>query len=108
MPETSYAMLGNPVRTAESVRMEMACIVRLAAEPVRPDDHIGALIRRAATRLGLNYSRAKRLWYSEVSVIPAHEADALRERRMHLLRDRAARLNNELQALQIRLADLET
>jgi hypothetical protein len=58
MPETSFAILGNPMRAAESVRMEMACIVRLAAEPVRPDDHIGALIRRAATRLGLNYSRA--------------------------------------------------
>jgi hypothetical protein len=32
----------------------------------------------------------------------------LRERRVHILRDRAARLNDELKALQIRLADLET
>lgn len=94
------------VHTAEQVMAEMSGVLHDAAGDVRPGDSIQTLITRAARALGIDCGRAKRLWYREVKVIPAHEADNLRAwHRQHLAR-RADRLNAELALLQARLASL--
>ena len=102
--------LDNPSEatvTAEAIAMEMSAIVREAAEPSVPGESIKSAVRRAAFRLGLTYRRVRSYWYTEVRTVPAHEADRLRKARRQMMRDRAARLNAELETLQLRLRDLE-
>lgn len=79
---------------------EIRAIVRSAAEPCPPGDSVKGAISRAARALGLSYSRARAHWYGLARLIPAEEADALREARIQLIRDRAARLRAELVALE--------
>lgn len=62
----------------EQLREEMRSLVRRAAEPGRAGESVKAAIGRAARVLGLSYGRAKRYWYGEVQVPPAHEVDAAR------------------------------
>ena len=56
----------------------MKQLVRRAAEPARVGEGVKAEIGRAARRLGLSYGRAKRYWYGEIAVPPAHEVDTAR------------------------------
>jgi hypothetical protein len=104
---SAYKEKSSPVHTHDAVATELSGIVRCAAGDVRPGDSISTLIVRAARALGLECGRAKRLWYRELRVIPAHEADNLRAwHRQHLAR-RVDRLNAELVQLQAQLAMLE-
>lgn len=91
----------------EAIAMEMQAIVREAAEPSVLGEHIATAIRRASVRLGLNYRRAKALWYQEIRIVPAHEADVLRKARRRIVRLRADRLNAELEVIQLKLRHLE-
>lgn len=95
--------------TADTVREEMAGLVRRSAEPVQAGESIKALIRRSATRLGLTFGRAKRYWYSEIRTVPAHEADKIRARAARILRERkqVQAMDNELNALMRRIEALE-
>ena len=95
--------------TADTVREEMAGLVRRSAEPVQAGESIKALIRRSATRLGLTFGRAKRYWYSEIRTVPAHEADKIRARAARILRERkqVQSMDNELNALMRRIEALE-
>ena len=64
----------------KQVQDEIARLLRQLADPVKAGESVKACIRRASMRSGLNYSQAKKLWYSEIKNIPAHIADHLRER----------------------------
>jgi hypothetical protein len=85
-----------------TVPEEAQQIVREAAEPAVPGESVKAAIGRAARALGLSYARARGHWYRQARLIPAEEADALRLARIHLIRERAARLRAELAALEAR------
>jgi hypothetical protein len=65
--------------TPESVRDEMAGLVRRAAEPILGGEQIRDQIGRAASVLSLDPGRVKRYWYREVERPPAHEVEAVRE-----------------------------
>ena len=95
--------------TADTIREEMAGLVRRSAEPVQAGESIKALIRRSATRLGLSFGRAKRYWYSEIRTVPAHEADKIRARAARILRERkqVQAMDNELNDLMRRIDALE-
>jgi hypothetical protein len=64
--------------TPQQLRDEMKSLVRRAAEPARSGESTKTEIARAARVLGLTYGRAKRYWYGEIQVPPAHEVDAAR------------------------------
>ena len=68
------------VHTAQQVQDEMAALLRRLADPVIAGESVKACIRRASMRSGLPHGQTKRLWYSEMSTIPAHVADQIRER----------------------------
>lgn len=93
--------------TAESVRLEMIDIVRMAAEPRQPGDSIKTMIARSGIRLGLNATRVKKLWYGEVATVPAHEADQLRSAKRHIMRAQQASLAAKLNSLETELAGWE-
>lgn len=66
--------------TVESIVAEGRSIVVSAARPVEPGDSVKAQINRAARRLGLKPSRAKRYWYGEITNPPAAEIEAMRRK----------------------------
>lgn len=68
------------VHTAQQVQDEMAALLRRLADPVVAGESVKACIRRASMRSGLPHGQTKRLWYSEMSTIPAFVADQIRER----------------------------
>jgi 6-phosphogluconolactonase/glucosamine-6-phosphate isomerase/deaminase len=68
----------DKMSSAEAVQNEISQLLRQLACPVAAGDSVKALIRRAAHRTGLPYSKTKRYWYSEVRVVPAHDADNIR------------------------------
>lgn len=63
---------GKMVTAADTVEMT-AQLVRQACLPLKPDEHIGERIERAARRLGLTYPQCKRFWYRDRAEITAHE-----------------------------------
>ena len=63
----------------ETVRSEMSNHVRQLARPSEPGESVKSCLRRVSLRTGLTFSEAKRLWYAEWKVIPAHVADSLRK-----------------------------
>lgn len=85
----SKPFLSAPPMPSASIADEMAAIVRQAAAPVQPGESVGALVNRAARRLGLGPRRARAYWYGEVRNVPAEEADRLRAARRTVLRDQA-------------------
>ena len=91
---------------ADAVRAEMAGIVRLAAEPFLPRG-VGYALGQAAKKLGIKPRRAEAYWWGEVSMVPAWEADRMRERRIQLLLEREARLDRELEDVRAVLSALE-
>ena len=91
---------------ADAVRAEMAGIVRLAAEPFLPRG-VGYALGQAAKKLGIKPRRAEAYWWGEVSMVPAWEADRMRERRIQLLLEREARLDRELEEVRAVLSALE-
>lgn len=68
------------MHTAQQVQDEIATLLRRLADPVAAGDSVKACIRRASVRAGLTYGQTKKCWYREVSTIPAHVADQIRER----------------------------
>ncbi|UNC12882.1 hypothetical protein FE249_00880 [Acidiphilium multivorum] len=90
-----------------SVSDEMMAIVRGAAAPVCPGDTVGALMRRAARRLGLSPRRVRAYWYGEVKRVPAEEADRLRAARETILRGHAAQLVQALSECNVDPSDLD-
>lgn len=90
--ETSY----NPSEARMPVTVEMAGIIRDAAQPGQPGESVKAAIGRAARRLNLGYSRARAIWYGQARMIGAEEADRLRARRRDIARQRLALLQAEI------------
>lgn len=66
--------------TAEQVQDEISTLLKRLADPVTAGESVKACIRRAATRSGLPFNQAKRLWYREMRSIPAYLADTIRDR----------------------------
>jgi hypothetical protein len=93
---------GSSLRTAADVAEQLSEVVRRAAWPIDPGELISQQIRRAARRLGLHPNLAKRLWYREQRVIPAHLALNLLDfdRRAAEVRARLDALNADLDALR--------
>lgn len=60
-----------------------------------------------ARKLGLSVRRARAYWNNEVNSVRAEEADRIRAYRRVLLEERHRRLDGEMQALKIRLSQLE-
>lgn len=89
-------------------------IVRDAAEPRPPADSVKAAIGRAARRLGLDWGRARSLWYADARVrLSAAEAERLRRAhaarqvaRLTELRADIALLAQEQDAAGVRLGRL--
>ena len=88
----------------DAVRHEMRDAVRVAAEPVQPGDSVKGQIMRAAQRLGVEFSKARKLWYGLPVIIHAHEADRIRAARRAVLIERQNRLEQELNNLQQELS----
>ena len=95
--------------TADDIRTEISGLLKRSVEPVQAGESIKALIRRAAFRLNLSPGRAKRLWYEEAALIPAHEADTIRRRFEVRAKQRAQvrGMEDEIQDLKRRLQALE-
>ena len=68
------------MRTADQIQDEISALLHHLADPAVAGESVKACIRRAATRAGITYSQAKKLWYRETKNIPAYVADELRER----------------------------
>src|SRR3954470_576434 len=68
---------------------------------------VGYALGQAAKKLGLKPRRAEAYWWGEVSMVPAWEADRMRERRIQLLLEREARLDRELEDVRAVLSALE-
>jgi hypothetical protein len=68
------------LHTAFQVQDEIAKLLRRLADPVVAGESVKACIRRASMRAGITHGQTKRLWYSEMSMVPAFLADQIRER----------------------------
>lgn len=90
------------VFTADDVRDEVRDLCREAVHPLRPGESVKAALRRAAIVLGMPQSRIKRLWYSEVQQVPAHEYLTIKQRVDERRRSRAAELRDEIRHLEER------
>lgn len=67
--------------TDDEIRDEMKAAIRaIAWPPLSDDEKTPARIARSARRVGLTYSQARRLWYSEWRGIPAWVVDSVRAR----------------------------
>lgn len=86
----------NPLEARMPVTLEMASIMRDAAQPGVPGESVKAAIGRAARRLGLPYERARAIWYGQARMIRAEEADRLRARRIEIARQRLGLLQREI------------
>lgn len=83
--------------TTAAVRQEMQEILRLAAEPLRPNDNAKSRLARATAALRLTRRRAYALWYGEDhALIREEEAARLRAERERLLLLRIERLQAEI------------
>lgn len=88
------------VHTAERVQDEMAALLRRLADPVVAGESVKACLRRASMRAGIPHGQTKRLWYSEMSTIPAFLADQIRERAAAHDRKLKASMVDALAAMQ--------
>ena len=79
------------------LRREIQDIVRLAAEPLRPNDNVKSRLARAAARLGLGRRRAYAFWHGEAETVArAEEVARFRAERERLLQARMERLGREI------------
>jgi hypothetical protein len=67
-----------PRTSRVSSRAEAQALVRQCAEPGPAGDNIKGAIRRASSRTGLSFSRARDIWYGDARRIEAAEMDGLR------------------------------
>jgi hypothetical protein len=88
------------VHTAQRVQDEMAALLRRLADPVVAGESVKACLRRASMRAGIPHGQTKRLWYSEMSTIPAFLADQIRERAAAHDRKLKASMVDALAAMQ--------
>jgi hypothetical protein len=90
--------------TNAPLRAEMQEILRLAAEPIRPNDNTKSRLARAAAVLQLGRRRAYTLWYGEATaLIRDAEIERLRSERDRLYELRLARLRREIADTERRL-----
>ena len=61
-----------------SASIEASDLIKRLCEPAPVGAHIESLIRTAARKAGLSFSRGKAIWYREARVIRAEELDVLR------------------------------
>lgn len=66
---------------------EAEALVKRCAEPVKLEDNVKGLIRRAGLRLGFTFARTQNLWYGEARRIDAGEMDRLREQAAKIERE---------------------
>lgn len=85
--------------TAEHVIMECRSIVCEAIEG-RRSEGLSRAQAEVARMFELSDRRTRAYWNNEVRMVPAHEADLIRDRRRAVLRRRQDRLNQELAAVQ--------
>jgi hypothetical protein len=89
--------------SAAAIAAEMQALVRDAALPGEPGESVKAAIRRAARRLAITHSQARRLWYGQRAAILAHEAEALRARARSALSAIEADTDRRMTALRARV-----
>ncbi len=65
--------------TAELVADELQAKVKRLAFPAQPGEPVKGCLNRVARRAGVTHTEAKRIWYREWRVIPAHIADKIRD-----------------------------
>lgn len=87
------------------VTAELRSIVIEAAWPSEPGESVKAAIGRAARRLRLTHARTRAYWYDLVRLVPAEEADHLRNMREALRRERLIRLDAEMDLLRSQIGD---
>ncbi len=100
-------------RIVTSAALEMGRLVRLAASPVVPGEHVDYAIRRAARRLGFTIGRVKSFWYGKARGPSPEELETAREvavkhaRDLELLRNEHRRAVEILARLEGRLATID-
>lgn len=88
--------------TAEAIRIEMADRVGDICRAVGGQS-AKERITRAARLLGMTPRRCAAFIYQELAVVPAHEADTIREKHQDAKRLRLAQIENEYRALRAEL-----
>lgn len=94
-------------RVVTSAALEMGRLVRLAASPVVPGEHIDYAIGRAARRLGFTRGRVKSFWYGKAKGPSPEELETARQVAVKHARDLELLRNEHRRAVEI-LARLET
>lgn len=84
---------------------DLAHLLKQIAAPIDRGEKFNIAIERAARLSGLSYSRAFNIWYGKAKRIEPHEETAILSA---LVEKRLADEKNELHALKISLARLET
>lgn len=90
-----------------SAALEMGRLVRLAASPPVPGEHVDYAIGRAARRLGFTRGRVKSFWYGKARGPTPEELETARQVAVKHAQDLELLRNEHRRALDI-LARLET
>ncbi len=83
----------------------LADLLKEAAAPITRDEKIDAVIRRAADRCGISYSRAFNIWYGRAKWTTAEETEAVA---CAVDQQRRQSARNELHELRTRIAIMES
>ena len=94
-------------RVVTSAALEMGRLVRLAASPVVPGEHVDYAIGRAARRLGFTRGRVKSFWYGKARGPSPEELETARKVAVKHAQDLELLRNEHRRAVEI-LARLET
>ncbi len=89
----------SSVITPDVIRIEMADRVGEICRAVGGQS-VKDRITRAARLLGMTPRRVSALIYQEIAVVPAHEADTIRQKHQSAKRLRLAQLQHEFEALR--------
>lgn len=87
--------------TAHDVVAEVRTTVRDTVGPRFPGETIERALERAATRLGISYSRAWAYWYGKVRQVPAEELLNIRARAVARRKERVIELEEEIRRLRM-------
>lgn len=88
------------IATAKSIKEEMQEALRDIAGPRGPDDSIGALIRRAAFRSHVPYSRVFKMWYGNAALVRGEDVKNIERARREALHAKIIAQQNELELHQ--------
>jgi hypothetical protein len=84
--------------------MEFSRLMRRAAEPAVPGELVTHAINRAAHRLGISRTAARRFWYGQNTTVPAELMDRARDIANE---PPVIEANDELKQLRERIARIE-